>query len=757
MVNPALVAMFRYPDKKTLLSTRATDLYDQMDPQSGLADLLADGPAPTVFRTRMRRHDGASIWIRVSVSAVTRHGELLYYEGSVEDVTKQKEAEDEIHQRAGQLEALNQVIAAAVAASNLEELLDTALHEILRVLGLEMGAIWAGELAMAQGMPFPVGRSLAQAGLDGDLDLPGIVAVDDWDELDAGIGTEKPAELTELGIEASLTAPIMASGRAVGGISLADSKPRGWTAHELTFVEVIGRQLGTAAERLRLVETIREQVLRLHQILHTVPEGVLLLDAERHVILANPIAREHLETLAEAQTGDILLEIAGTELDMFLESTGGHRHEVEVDSQAYEVVVQAIESDEGRQGWVLLTRDVTEERALQRRIEQRDRLAAVGQLAAGIAHDFSNIMAVVLLYAQMAVREPKTPAKTRERLEVISDQARRATDLIQQILDFSRNTLLERQRIDLVPFLKETIRLLERTLPSDILVDFAYGMGQHVVSADPTRVQQLLMNLALNARDAMPRGGNLNVRLERVAVGDGQGDLLPELVPGEWIRLSVSDTGEGIAPDVLPRIFEPFFTTKAPGHGSGLGLAQVYGIVEQHHGVIDVTSDQGRGTTFTIYLPALPLSTPQLERHAGQDELAMGNKETVLVVEDSSAARGALVESLVQLDYRVVEARNGREALDTMTQNGREIDLVLTDVVMPQMGGLAFLDALSTAGWDGPTIVLSGHPLDDLVQERLTRNGTIFLEKPVDLAGLADGLRCLLRPVALSVHEVCPT
>jgi two-component system cell cycle sensor histidine kinase/response regulator CckA len=755
MVNPALVNMLGFPDASSLLATNATELYDHADHRLHWAAQARDGCATIECRARMRRYDGRIVWIEASVRRVYSDGELEYLEGSVEDITQRKEDEDAIHQHAAQLEVLNQVMAAAVAAPNLEVLLETALHQVLRVLGVEMGAIWAGESATAQGLPLSVGRSLAQLDSQGARNLPGILAIDDWHEENLVGPLANTAELlAPLGIRCSLAAPIMVDGRAIGGMSLAGDRPRTWSSHEVTFVEAIGRQLGTAAGRLRLLDTIREQVLRLHQIIHTVPEGVVLLDADRHIILANPTGRGHLSALTDAQPGDALAELGGTALDAFLTSPHGQQHEIEWEARIFEIVARVIESTEGHEGWVLLTHDVTDERSLQRRTEQRDRLAAVGQLAAGIAHDFSNIMAVVLLYAQMALREPETPSKTRERLEVIGHQARRATDLIHQILDFSRNTLLERQQIDLIPFLKETVKLLTRTLPSDIIVNFNYGMGEHVVSADPTRIQQLVMNLALNARDAMPQGGNLDIALQRITLQPGGAMPLPELTPGEWVCLSVADTGQGIAPDVLPRIFEPFFTTKPPGQGCGLGLAQVYGIVEQHDGFIGVVTERGRGSTFTVYLPALSLPGKTPEQGSRCEDLMLGHNETIMVVEDGAAARDALAESLAQLDYQVLEASNGEEALRLIREHGHAIELVLTDVVMPQMGGLALLEALNAEEWDGPTIVLSGHPLDEVIKDRLLQNGVVCLEKPVDLAELAAAVSLLLAPRCAPVHAM---
>ena len=384
-------------------------------------------------------------------------------------------------------------------------------------------------------------------------------------------------------------------------------------------------------ERELLLARIREQARQVQQIVDTVPEGMLLLDADLRVALANPLAREYLAILADANVGDTLTQLGGRPLAELLTSPPqGLWHEVEIDGPphgVFEMIARPMEAGPENEGWVLVIRDVTREREIQQRIQQRDRLAAVGQLAAGIAHDFNNIMAVIVLYTHMALRRSDVPPKVRERLTTIDRQATRATDLVQQILDFSRRAVLERRPMDLVTFLKEQVSLLERTLPESIKIGLTYGMGEHMVNADPTRMQQVIMNLALNARDAMPEGGELHIGLERIGIEPGELSPLPEMEAGEWVRVTVTDTGTGIPPDVLPRIFEPFFTTRAP-LGTGLGLAQVYGIVKQHEGHVDVTTKVGEGTTFVFYLPALPVSQPEEPRLSKMPDLLKGQGET---------------------------------------------------------------------------------------------------------------------------------
>jgi two-component system cell cycle sensor histidine kinase/response regulator CckA len=370
-------------------------------------------------------------------------------------------------------------------------------------------------------------------------------------------------------------------------------------------------------ERERLLAQIREQAQRTRHILDTVPEGVLLLDADEQIMLVNPVAERELVALSDARTGDTLTRLGDRPLAELLTSPPrGLWHEVAADDRSFQVIARPLENGPIPTGWVLVIRDVTQQRQIEQRVQQQERLAAVGQLAAGIAHDFNNIMAAIVLYAQMTTRMEGLPTVVWERMETIDQQARYATKLIQQILDFSRQAVLERRPLDLIPLLKEHVKLLKRTLPESIEVRLDYEPDEYAtpftVNADPTRMQQMVTNLALNARDAMPLGGQLCIGLERITVRLKESPLLPEMEPGDWVRLTMSDSGTGIPPDVLPHIFEPFFTTRAP-LGSGLGLAQVHGIVGQHGGRIDVDTQVGRGTTFTIYLPlysSKPSSVP---------------------------------------------------------------------------------------------------------------------------------------------------
>jgi CheY-like chemotaxis protein len=336
----------------------------------------------------------------------------------------------------------------------------------------------------------------------------------------------------------------------------------------------------------------------------------------------------------------------------------------------------------------------------------------VGQLAAGIAHDFNNILQSILGFTELLLIQSDLPAKTREPLETIYQQGHQAAQLIQQILDFSRKSVSQKFPVDLGPMLKEAMKLLERTLPESLTLELEIDPGKHRVHADLAQIQQVLTNLVFNARDAMPEGGTLRLHLGRWTLEPEGRAPFPSMEPGEWVVLQVSDTGTGIAPEVLPHLFEPFFTTKQLGRGTGLGLAQVYGIVKQHEGFIDVETEVGRGTTFLVYLPAV-LEDGEEPEEQPAGEAPQGQGQTILLVENEEKVLEAAQRILESLGYRVRTARNGQEALQEYERHQEEIALLITDMVMPEMGGLPLVQALRERGSQVRVVVLSGYPLED--------------------------------------------
>lgn len=382
--------------------------------------------------------------------------------------------------------------------------------------------------------------------------------------------------------------------------------------------------------------------------------------------------------------------------------------------------------------------------ATQQRIIQQERLAAVGQLAAGVAHDFNNILTIIVGHAELLRMQP-TIAGTRneQSMAVIIEQGERAAHMVRQILDFSRKSMRRPESVELANFMREAAKFLKRTIPESIHVQLALEPGSYWLEADPTQLQQLLANLAVNAPDAMPRGGRLTLSLTSLTLKPDETPLVAEMPAGRWIALTAADTGTGMPPEVLPRVFEPFFTTKEVGEGSGLGLAQVYGIVKQHRGYIDVVSKPGQGTTFSVYFPPLTASLEPVDEKPSI-KLPKGQDETILLVEDDPDVLKVLRAMLKHLNYRVITAVHGQAALEIYRTRKDEIALVLTDMVMPELDGLALLQAIKITDPEVKAIVLTGYPLTQQAKSLVSMGKIDWLEKPVKPKQLAEIMRRLL-------------
>lgn len=390
-----------------------------------------------------------------------------------------------------------------------------------------------------------------------------------------------------------------------------------------------------------------------------------------------------------------------------------------------------------------IIRDMSEAYEARGRTQIQDRLAAVGQLAAGIAHDFNNILGAIILYSESLLMTLDLSEGDHERMSMIFDQAKRGAMLTSQILDFSRKSVMEPRPIDLHSFLVKFKKLLSRMLSASIQIDIESENGEFITNADPTRFQQVFINLSLNARDAMPDGGKLQFTLSKMAVKEDDPAPIDEMQPGEWICVRVSDTGVGVSPNNIEHLFEPFFTTKKPGKGTGLGLAQVYGIIKQHGGYIKVDSALGVGTTFTIYLPA-ETEGEVVDIDLEVESATEGSKEVVLIVEDDLSTRRVLHDILTSLKYEILVAADGQEALEIFDQKNGEVDLVISDMVMPEMDGRELYERLNKNYPDTKIILITGYPLSDGTRQLLDYRRAAWLQKPITMGTLARAVRDML-------------
>jgi two-component system cell cycle sensor histidine kinase/response regulator CckA len=385
--------------------------------------------------------------------------------------------------------------------------------------------------------------------------------------------------------------------------------------------------------------------------------------------------------------------------------------------------------------------DITDRRALEEQLRQAQKMEAVGRLAGGIAHDFNNLLTVVGGYLHV-VLEITPPADPRhDKLKEVLAASNRATALTSQLLAFGRKQMLQPKLVNVNNLLTNMETLLRRLMTEHINLQTDFYSDLPCVKADPNQLEQVLMNLAANARDAMPEGGEFRIR---TALIDGNVDADTGRNPGPCVRIQISDTGCGMGQDVLEHVFEPFFTTKGVGKGTGLGLSTVYGIIQQNHGTIGVSSIPGGGTTFEILLPAV--SEGEEAKPAALTFESLRGTETILVAEDDPAVRTLVCKTLEQLGYTVLEAADGDEALGILEQHG-PVHMLLTDVIMPVMGGRELAKRVRSLGADTKVVYMSGYTDDSLAFHGLPQPDTAFIHKPFTARALAEKLRQVLSAV----------
>jgi PAS domain S-box-containing protein len=396
-------------------------------------------------------------------------------------------------------------------------------------------------------------------------------------------------------------------------------------------------------------------------------------------------------------------------------------------------------------GYMGIARDVTAQRRLEQQLLQSQKMESIGQLAGGIAHDFNNLLTPITGFSELFLLDLPTGDPRHEGLREIHAAAKRAADLTRQLLAFSRKQVLELKTVRLGEVVELFGRMLRRTLGEDVRIQVSVADDLAPVRADAGQIEQVLMNLSLNARDAMPRGGVLSIDLRNARIEEENAAQAADLKPGAYVVMEVSDSGVGMAPEILAHVFEPFFSTKEAGKGTGLGLSMVYGIVRQHGGNVTVYSEPGRGTTFRVYLPRAPDrgDGERTTRTAPSRELARG-METILVVEDNDIVRDVACSMLRRLGYRVLDADGGDAALRVAFGHAAHVDLLLTDVVMPKMNGKEIFMHLNAAVGGLKVLYMSGYAASVIVNRGALDPGVHFIQKPLSLEALAFKVREVL-------------
>jgi nitrogen-specific signal transduction histidine kinase len=400
--------------------------------------------------------------------------------------------------------------------------------------------------------------------------------------------------------------------------------------------------------------------------------------------------------------------------------------------------------EDGMPAIQVVCRDVSDRKKLEEQIHQATKMEAIGQLAGGIAHDFNNLLTVILGNSDfLAALLPPNDSKANF-VNEIQKAGERAKHLTRQLLAFSRKAIVEPRVLDLNSLVTDTEKMLRRLIGEDITLTASLAPMLGRIKADSGQIEQVVINLAVNARDAMPEGGKLTIETRDVELGYEYVLTHPNVKPGRYIMLSVADTGFGMSRETQKHMFEPFFTTKSQGKGTGLGLAMVYGIVTQGGGHIDVQSELGRGTSFRVYFPSIDESLTPGGKSFPPTPHAPGGDETILLVEDEEAVRNITKMTLQSLGYTVLEARNGVEAMRVSEGRADHIHLVITDVVMPEMGGRQVAERLAECRPLTKVLFLSGYLDDAMVRHGILKAEKAFLQKPFKAIGLAKKVREVL-------------
>ena len=511
--------------------------------------------------------------------------------------------------------------------------------------------------------------------------------------------------------------------------------------------DITGRRLAAEAQaRLAaVVEQSSETIMLIGseaEILYVNPTFERVTGHPREMVLGKPV----WNLLDEEADGPLHREIAATlEADRVWRGNVRPRRVSGVEPYEAAVVVSTVRDAAGVvTGFVVVARDATRERRLEEQLRQSQKMEAVGMLAGGVAHDFNNILSSMLMQADLARMSCGLPVEVIAGLDQIRKDAQRAADLTRRLLLFSRRQAILPRVLDLNEVLVNLLKMLQRLMREDIQLQLKLAPSPLQAYADPGMIEQLVLNLAVNARDAMPMGGQLLVETTSLTVTEGSAYADPDAKPGVYVGFRISDTGTGIAPDVLPRIFEPFFTTKPKGAGTGLGLATVFGIVKQHHGWITVESKLGEGTTFGIFMPVTDRA-PEPAVSAPSPLRYRGGNESVLLVEDEAAMRASTKAVLERCGYRVMEAPNGADAVKLFRSRIGSVDLLITDLVMP--GGMSGRDAARELREVKPglrVLYMSGYSIETAGKEWLLGPGEAFLQKPFEAGAFLETVRRLL-------------
>ena len=758
-VNPALVRMCGYSSPaEMILSVRdmSQDLYADPQARMEFQRRMAEHGSVESFEYQLRRKDGARIWVSENARVVrVSNGEIVAYEGTMEDITERKRAELE-------RQVTFEIIHAVNVTDNLDDLLYLVHQALKKVLYAEncFVALYEPSSGMFH-FPFfvdqfdeapppqQVGRSCtAYVYRTGRAML---IPQQIFDQL----AEQGEVELVGTPSPAWLGAPLRTPAATIGVLVVQHyENEAAYTERELEFLVSVGGQIALAIERKRAEEKIRESEARLRVLVEQLPAVLWTVGKDLRFTSALGAGLARLGLKPNQIVGVSLLEYFETNDQTFL-PIAAHRRatrgepvtfHVEWKGGSYTCHVEPLRTAEGElQGAICMALDITDRKQLEEQLRQAQKMEAVGRLAGGIAHDFNNLLMVIQGYADLLTERLADGDPLRRNAEQIQTASQRATSLTRQLLAFSRKQMLAPKVLSVQSVVAEMEKILRRLIGEDIQLETSSAPDLGLIKADRSQIEQVILNLAVNARDAMPEGGRLTIETANVELDKAAAHPPAVLSPGKYVMLAVTDNGCGMDAETQAHIFEPFFTTKEKGKGTGLGLATVYGIVKQSGGYVWVYSEPGRGTSFKVYLPRIEDEQAVRGRDGRTDAKALPRgSETVLLVEDEKGVRELAREYLELVGYTVIEAEDGHTALELAAMHVGPIQLLMTDVVMPGISGRELAGRVKSIRPDIKILFMSGYTDQAVVHHGILDTDAALLQKPFTMAALAAKLREIL-------------
>jgi two-component system, cell cycle sensor histidine kinase and response regulator CckA len=763
-VNEAYCRMSGY-DQESLLKMYISDLEAAESPAdigTHLQRVFEKGLDQ--FETKHRRKDGSLFDVEVSVQLLS--GMNGCFVAFLHDITKRKRAEVLLKARAeltelAQHASLDELV--QVALDKAELLTRSCIgffhfvekdQECLRMQQWSTNTIQNMCTAEGKGRHYPV----SEAGVWGDCLRTGKPVIhNDY----AALPHRKGLPPGHAPVIRELVVPVMRDGLAVAILAVGN-KATEYTSEDVSLVEQLAGIVVDNALRKQAEDTARESKEILQTVFENSPIGLEVYDRSGLLISCNRRVGELFGANTDSFIGkfnlfddpqyrnesDLERLRKGEEVrsEIFCDFSKVHFESTRSGSAHLDMIATPVpQSTSDHIGFIRQIIDVTEQKRLQEQLRQVQKLDAIGQLAGGVAHDFNNVLATMMLHLFILQQKPELDLETQQSLEELKSETERAANLTRQLLLFSSRAVIDVKPLNLNEVVANLLKMLGRLIGEHIDLKFIRHAGLPMVKADPGMMEQVIMNLCVNARDAMPGGGKLTIGLELVQVDEARAQQYAQARVGEYVCLSVADTGSGMDESTVEHIFEPFFTTKEIGRGTGLGLATVHGIVNQHGGWVEVESVVGQGSKFYVFIPAIPSKSDSLE--AMKTKVAVGEQETILLVEDEANLRKITALSLRRIGYQVLEAVNGAEALEVWANSSAKIDLLMSDMVMPGgMTGLELTNKLREKNPNLKVIIVSGYSSEGIPKDLIASRQIVTVQKPYQLESLSIVIReCLNR------------